>query len=360
MAIKYIQIAKEMKNLLIESNRSVSYKLPTEAELCIRYGASRQTIRQALSLLEKEHYIYKKQGSGIYTIPQLSSLSSKKVALLISDSHEYLNPSFISTLKKELQAHHLSLNVYTTNWDYNVERQHLLSLLGNQLYALYIEGNKTSFQNPNLDLYKKLEEAGTKLIFLNSQSLPLSHANYVNADHYQGGYLLAKQLISYNRTQVSFLMPDFSAEAKERYAGFQAAFRDFNMQIPDNNIFSYSASNLMLLRSRQDTSFLTSYINQGIWKYDSAVCYSDEIAYWFIKELSLAKIAVPAQMSIVSFDNSYLSKLGAISLASMTLPQNEPAASAAHILIDYLYEKETSDVTLHWEFTRGASIQPLL
>lgn len=359
MAIKYIQIAKQLKDFIIESNRNISYKLPTEAELCTRFSASRQTIRQALAILEKENYIYKKQGSGIYTIPLPTALASKKINILISDDCEYTNPSFISSLQKQLKEQHLTLNIFQTNWDFNQERQHLLSMLGENIYALYIEGNKTGFQNPNLDLYQQLENKGTKLILINSPKLPLNNATYINIDNYQGGYTLTKHLISLGRRKVACVMPDFIQEAKDRYAGFQAAFRDANLHIPDNNVYGYSVTDLQLLRNRRDTSFISSYINHGIWKYDCVICYNDEIAYWLIKELSIAKIAVPEQLSIASFDNSYLSTLGKISLSSMSLPPNEPAASAANILFNCLYEKETLDVLLHWDFVPRNSIQPL-
>ena len=64
MAAKYLLIAQDLRNYIQTHQRIRAYKLPTEQELCAKYGVSRQTIRQALMLLEEENRITRIQGSG--------------------------------------------------------------------------------------------------------------------------------------------------------------------------------------------------------------------------------------------------------------------------------------------------------
>ena len=78
MAIKYKWLEERLKILIEKSVDSGIIRLPTEAALCDRYKVSRQTVRQALSLLEKEGLIEKRQGSGSY-ITGLSSLSEQNI-----------------------------------------------------------------------------------------------------------------------------------------------------------------------------------------------------------------------------------------------------------------------------------------
>ncbi|NBI07345.1 GntR family transcriptional regulator [Senegalia massiliensis] len=45
-------------------------KLPSERELCERFEISRSTVRQAMNELEKDGYIYKEHGRGIFVSPK--------------------------------------------------------------------------------------------------------------------------------------------------------------------------------------------------------------------------------------------------------------------------------------------------
>lgn len=58
----YDIIVEKIKNGVYSEND----KLPTEKELCEKYDISRATVRRAMTELEKNNYIYRKQGKGIF------------------------------------------------------------------------------------------------------------------------------------------------------------------------------------------------------------------------------------------------------------------------------------------------------
>lgn len=58
----YELMAREIDSNIYNEND----KLPSERELCEKFEISRSTVRQAMSELEKEGYIYKEQGKGIF------------------------------------------------------------------------------------------------------------------------------------------------------------------------------------------------------------------------------------------------------------------------------------------------------
>lgn len=53
-----------------QNNIAENCKLPSERELCEKYNISRATVRKAIDELEKEEYIYKKQGKGTFRAPK--------------------------------------------------------------------------------------------------------------------------------------------------------------------------------------------------------------------------------------------------------------------------------------------------
>ena len=102
MAIKYKWLKERLKILIEKSVDSGIIRLPTEADLCDRYKVSRQTVRQALSLLEKEGLIEKRQGSGSY-ITGLSSLSEQNIIeLMLPTDSEYIYPKMLYELRSRL------------------------------------------------------------------------------------------------------------------------------------------------------------------------------------------------------------------------------------------------------------------
>ncbi|WP_121610689.1 FadR/GntR family transcriptional regulator [Mesobacillus foraminis] len=62
----YIQIYNQILSEIQAGALKIGDKLPAERELCEQFGVSRAPVRQALSALELNGYIYSRQGEGVY------------------------------------------------------------------------------------------------------------------------------------------------------------------------------------------------------------------------------------------------------------------------------------------------------
>ena len=61
---RYVEIANYLRELV--ANAEPGERLPSDAELCERFGVSRMTARQAVMILANEHLLERKRGSGTF------------------------------------------------------------------------------------------------------------------------------------------------------------------------------------------------------------------------------------------------------------------------------------------------------
>jgi len=357
MAAKYLTIARDLRNFILSHQSITTYKLPTEQEMCDKYGVSRQTIRQALLILEEENLIIRIQGSGAYILPQADYLRKVKIVLLVCEENEYIYPQFIADVSSVLTEKSLRLDVRSTHNDVNTERRILQELLTEHISLLVVEGVHTSFPNPNIDLYRSLMAHKTDIMFIGDAYPEIANTGHITMDNRQGGYLLGKQMIMNERYDIWAILPDYAGNAKERFHGFLSAYSEKNLPIPTQNIYWYSQRHMQALYERNDTGFLSDFVKHHAAKCNGVFCYNDEIAYWLIKELNYAKIPVPERIAVVGFDNSYLCTLSRPPISTLALDAHEPGISVGNMISDHLFNKKSGQTTeLPWKYISRGSL----
>lgn len=70
----YIQLKEEILDKIKEGEWKVDSKIPSEKTLMDEYNVGRATVREAVSLLENEGYLYKKRGIGTFVARKQPSL----------------------------------------------------------------------------------------------------------------------------------------------------------------------------------------------------------------------------------------------------------------------------------------------
>ncbi|SKB01239.1 GntR family transcriptional regulator [Caloramator quimbayensis] len=96
----YIPLYIQLKNELVEKIKNgiwkVGDKIPTEKELMDEYNVGRATVREALSKLVNEGYLYKKQGIGTFVARTQPSLGFEPlISLTYSLNARGINPKNI-------------------------------------------------------------------------------------------------------------------------------------------------------------------------------------------------------------------------------------------------------------------------
>ncbi len=355
MPAKYIRLANILRETIFQSTGSGIYKLPSESELCEQYHMSRQTVRTALRLLTEEGLIEKRQGSGSFSTG-LGAMQNT-IAVIVNHAEEYTTPAFLATLKSVLGTKGYSINVYSTHSRISEERKILEELKHASIRGIIVEGSKTSLPNPNLDLYKHLMAKGICVLFTSGIYSALTKCVCIKEDNYYGGYLLTKHLIDYGHTKIAGVFKIDDLQGLERYSGFAAALRDYAIPLPEELITWYNAANLEGLQSKSDTGFLSDLLRRNKGLYSAVICQNDEIAYWLIRELSYANIRVPEDISVVSFDNSYMSDLNSPHITTLS-PDRDLGTAAASALLRMIQGESVFSEELSWNLIEKNSVAP--
>lgn len=355
---KYESLALKLTGQIEKNLQNGIAKLPTEAELCSRYQVSRQTVRTALSLLARQGVITSRQGSGSYATGLSPERQRNTIPLLIMSSQEYIYPHLIADIRSALSGQGYELSVYATGNDTSTEREYLLSFLDIPPRGMIVEGCKSTLPNPNIDLYERLRSLGTFIVFLHSSYKELTDSISIKDDNYYGGRLLAKHLTGLGHTQIATLLKIDDMQGPERYHGISAGLRDSGHILADCHTGWYLSADLDALETRQDTRFITNFIQNQLQGCSAVICHDDEIAYWMMKELSYASIHVPQELSVVCFTNSYLSDLSSVRITSLSHARGELADALAECIAQRLRGLPVVSQEIPWHLMQGESDAP--
>ena len=376
MAIKYKWLVEQLREIISDSIQKGINKLPTEQELAARYRVSRQTVRAALAVIEDEREIRRIKGSGAY-ITGLSSLEDQNiVGILIPDEQQYEYPALINDIRVTLAAEGFSCKVYPTHNHVDQERQILQFLLKSPLRALIVEPVKSALPSPNTELYQKLIQKGTSILFLGCAYPQLSQIPVIYEDNLYGAGLLVQSLVEKGHSSIAGIFQMDDQRGHERYQGFLDAMQNQGLTVPDRNICWYTTQELDDFRQSRDISFLKKFLERITPDYTAFICEDDFIAWLLWEELSLGqekKIATHASLSsslqntgftaasaghsfeatiaLATFNTSYLTTSGLLCATTLTHQTHQPGTLAAQMSINKLKGLPVSSQEVPWQLS---------
>ena len=337
---KYQRIASELRDGIKAGLLPAGQMLPTEEQLTLRFSASRQTVRQALSVLVDEGLISKQRGSGSRVRTPATPQKSGNIAVIATYISDYIFPGILREAQSVFAANQYSAILSATRNSVYNERTILTDLLNKPIDGILVEGTKTALPNPNLDLYRKLMERNIPIVFFNGFYADLDGTISVYADNFGGGYTLVQHLLGKGHTSIAGIFKSDDIQGHERYSGYITALRDAGRLIADSSVFWYTTE------SRDE--LFTEELAKKIAECSSVVCYNDEIAFRLIPLLLSCGIRVPQDVAVASFDNSALSELGSVKITSLSYGEQNIGHIAAKTLLERIAGNTAQSQTLRW------------
>ncbi|MBQ9032084.1 MAG: GntR family transcriptional regulator [Parasporobacterium sp.] len=359
--IKYKQIADTLRSGI--QNGSYKQTLPTEQQLCEQFQVSRQTIRQALAVLQSEKLIERRQGSGSY-IRETAEESSERlsaatpaerlsIAVVTTYISDYIFPGILREIESELAANNSTPLLFATQNQVATERRILNTLLEmDVLDGVLVEGTKTGFPNPNLDLYQKLIDRDIPLVFFHGNYPELKDTLSVLDDNFAGGEMLVDYLYQKGHRAIAGIFKSDDIQGHQRYAGYAAGLHKYGLPFDDSHVLWYDTE---LKRRIFEHYFDPDITSQVIGGCSAVICYNDEIAAHVVTGLTQSGIAVPEKMAVVSFDNSHYSELSVPRITSLSHGENNVGRQAARTLIRLIRREPCQSLLVPWVLTEKES-----
>lgn len=351
---KYSFIAGALRQEAESGLYSGSRLLPTERQLCERFGASRQTVRRALSVLEKEGLITRRQGSGSHLRQpeKPNAPPGSTIAVVTTYISDYIFPDILRGVETVLSANGSAPLLFATQNQVATERRVLGTLLAMQeLDGVLVEGTKTALPNPNLDLYEKLIARGVRIVFINGIYPELADIPSVLADNRGGGRMLVEYLHGKGHRDIAGIFKSDDMQGTLRYAGFARALRDLGLPMEDGRLFWYN--------TEARTSFASDAFVDGILDRfagcSAIVCYNDEVAVRVVFALNRRGVRIPQEMAVVSFDNSTYSELAPVRVTSLSHGAQNLGALSAGLLLRLLGGEGCESIVVPWQLAQKES-----
>ena len=347
MPLKYVQIAAALRTNIQNGAYQNTMRLPTEMELAKTYDANRQTVRRALALLTSEGLIERRQGSGSY-LRTASSHRGNNIAILTTYINDYIFPAILQDAESVFTRNGYSTMLFCSHNQVSLEREILTGIIDGSVCGILAEGTKTALPNPNLDLYRKLEQAGVPIVFLHGTYAALPNAICISDDDFQGGYQLTNYLIKRGHTHIAGIFKSDDIQGHNRYNGFLSAFRDAGYSLPDSNVIWFSTEDKKLFLNRESLEKISVFLEQILKNCTAVVCYNDEIAFALIGMLREHNVRVPEDLAVVSFDNSSYSEFCSVRITSLAHGSRHVGKIAAETLVRMLRGEKVSSQCVPW------------
>ena len=327
---KHEQVSEWLRERIRSGEWKDGDKLLSEHELARRFGISRQTVRQAVGTLVNEGLLLRRQGSGTYVAGRGGTPRSRSgtIGVVTTYLDRYVFPDIIHGIEQVLTAAGYQMQLGITHNRTQDEGAVLASMLKSRVDGLIVEPTKSALPNPNLPLYRKIGEENIPVIFLNGYYAMLD-IPHVSADDYAAGKTAARCLLEHGHRQLFGIFKSDDIQGHFRFSGFVHALQEAGLVYDDSGVLWYVTEDLEQIFSPENDRYLL----ERLAGHSAAVCYNDEVACVLEETLRRNGLAVPEDISLVSFDNSSLATLGGMALSSVDYPFWEIGQTAARQMV---------------------------
>lgn len=273
-----------------------------------RYSA--ETEARVKKIMEEYHYVPNLLARG------LRQQQVSEIGLLVPDITNEFFGRLTVLIESQLFEHGYTLTICNTNEDIMVERCYLDMIRAKQMCGLIRISHEHVKEEAFMDI---------PTVYLDRIPTEIKEGQRcisIEADHEQGGYLAAKELINRGCRRMGIILHDGEISTKShelRYQGYQRALREKGILMDPKTVIRVKRADCENGR-RAAACFLENHMLP-----DGIFCTSDLLAVGALDEFLRRGIKVPDQVKLVGYDNISLSRMIQVSLTTVSQPEKSMA-----------------------------------
>lgn len=333
-------------------------RLPSIAEMCREFGVTNTTANQVYNVLEQEGVIVRLQGKGTFVAENAKKLKGN-IGLLL-DAVMPNDPYAIEVMRgvqQEVRRHGSRLTILDQ-----------FNLSGVSKDLEHLDGLLFFCDSADVMTLQLKPSIPQVLLVFHADSLGISN---VVADDFEGARIATRYLISLGHRRISFILSsDHDSYSPLRFAGYQAALKQANIPF-DPALVTYVRESHISQTDGIDIDYvdetkgrMLSWMEKG-WadlKSTAILAPNDYGAVGILQALSEKGLSVPADVSVVGFDDLEISQLISPALTTIRVPLSQISARATNLLFEKISNggSDNEKITLPVQLKERSSTKAIL
>lgn len=291
-------------------------------------GVSAKTRRRVLNAIKELGYSPSAMASGLKT------RISKSIGIAVPDTIGDFYGEVINGI--ELVATENEYNLIIS-LNHHIIKEELEAV--NFFKAKKVDGAILVTTLDDDDYVRSLIEGGFDIVLLDSAPRGLK-VDTVKTDNFHGGYIATEYLLNLGHSAILIIRGlSYLDSSRERFNGYKRALKD--KKIEYDNTFILNGDFTI------DSGYTTikKYLDEKGLNFTAVFAANDQMALGAIKALNDKGIVVPDEVSIVGFDDSYISPYIIPSLTTIKQRKEEMGRVAAELLLNRISSRDKKEKT---------------
>lgn len=336
---KYLAIVDWAKKQIAEKNMGNGAPFYSENELCDIHNVSRQTVRQALAMLENEGIIERKRGSGSFVKGSVRAKRTEGSVIGVVSTYfsDYIFPKIVTGLEQVIRKHGSTMQLSITQNLVSEEKNALKAMLDRHVDGIIVEPSKSALPNPNMDLYEEIRREGIPIVFFNAK-YPWTDSPCVSMNDERASEIATDYLFGLGHEKIKGIFSLEDIQGHKRYAGFMKSFTKHGRDDAEKSVLWYGSAQRKAIFDAD-----SELVGELVGDATAVVCYNDDIAVKLLEFCRIKGIRVPEDLSVIGMDDSRLASVCEVPLTTVKNSPLELGELAAERLLGMMETGKTSE-----------------